>query len=264
MKRLASLALILALLSACASNPPQSFDHTQGGPATGTLTVFAAASLTEAFSEMATAFEAAHPGVDVALNFAGSNTLRAQIEQGAQADVFASANTKEMDSLVKIGLVNVDKKIAFLTNRLVVITPENNPAGLATFEELARPNLKLVLAAEEVPVGRYARLMLDNVGAEFKAHALANTVSNETTVKQVVAKVQLGEADAGIVYASDAVAASELPVIEIPDEFNVLAEYPIATLKNAPHRELADEFVAFVLSPEGQASLQKWGFSPVQ
>jgi len=254
MKRIALPTLTLALLSACASNTPQ--------PATGTLTVFAAASLTEAFSEMATAFEAIHPGVDVALNFAGSNTLRAQIEQGAQVDVFASANTKEMDSLVEIGLVNMDKKIVFLTNRSVVITPENNPAGLATLEELARPNLKLVLAAQEVPVGRYARLMLDNFGAGFKAKVLANVVSNETTVKQVVAKIQLGEADAGIVYASDAVAAPKLPVIEIPAEWNVLAEYPIATLKNAHHRELADEFVAFVLSPDGQAILMKWGFSP--
>jgi molybdate transport system substrate-binding protein len=254
MRRIASLTLTLALLSACASNAPK--------PATTTLTVFAAASLTEAFSEMATAFEAAHPSVDVALNFAGSNTLRAQIEQGAQADVFASANTKEMDSLVEIGLVNVDKKSVFLTNRLVVITPENNPAGLSNLEELARPNLKLVLAAEEVPIGRYARLILDNVGAEFKAHALANVVSNETTVKQVVAKVQLGEADAGLVYASDAVAAPELPVIEIPAEWNVVAEYPIAPLVHAPHPELADAFVAFVLSPEGQSILQKWGFSP--
>jgi len=258
MKRIASMILTLALSSACASNAHQPFDHTQGRPATTTLTVFAAASLTEAFSEMATVFESAYPGVDVALNFAGSNTLRAQIEQGAQADVFASANIKEMDALVEIGLVNVDKKTVFLTNRLLVITPKYNPAGLSNLEELARPNLKLVLAAEEVPVGRYARLMLDNVGPEFKALVLANVVSNETTVKQVLAKVQLGEADAGIVYASDAVAAPELPVIEIPPEFNVLAEYPIAPLIHAPHPELADAFVAFVLAPEGQAILKKW------
>ena len=246
------MILTLALSSACASNSPQ--------PATTTLTVFAAASLTEAFGEMATVFEADHPGVEVTLNFAGSNILRAQIEQGAQADVFASANIKEMDSLIKIGLVNVDKKIVFLTNNLVVIIPVDNPAGLSNFEELTRPNLKLVLAAEEVPVGRYARLMLDNAGPDFKAKVLANTVSNETTVKQVVAKVQLGEADAGIVYASDAVAAPELPVIEISPEFNVLAEYPIAPLANAPQPKLAEEFVAFVLSPKGQPILKKWGF----
>jgi molybdate transport system substrate-binding protein len=226
------------------------------------LTVFAAASLTEAFSEMAVAFEAVHPDVEVMLNFAGSNTLRAQIEQGAQADVFASANTREMDALVADRLVNTQQ--IFLTNQLVVVMPKGNPANLNTFNDLARPGLKLVLAAEDVPVGRYARLMLENTGEEFKLKVLANVVSNESTVKQVLTKVQLGEADAGIVYASDAVSAPELPVIEIPSELNVLAEYPIATLKNAPNPELADVFIAFVLSSRGQAILQKWGFTSIE
>jgi len=254
MKQFSSLLIILVLLSACASNDPKI--------ASVKLTVFAAASLTESFSEIATAFEASHPGVDVSFNFAGSNTLRAQIEQGAQADVFASANTNEMDALVTDGLADMPR--IFLTNRLVIITPANNPANLSTADDLARADLKLVLAAEEVPVGRYARLMLDNVGAGFKTQVLTNVVSNENSVKQVVAKVQLGEADAGIVYASDAVAAPGLPVIEIPVEWSVLAEYPIAALKDAPQPELAAEFVAFVLSSEGQAILQKWGFTPKQ
>ena len=254
MSRIPSLILTLVLLSACASNDPQ--------PAPETVTVFAAASLTEAFSEITTAFEASHPGVDMSLSFAGSNTLRAQIEQGAGADVFASANTKEMDALVTSGLVTEGAPQPFLTNRLVVITPADNPAKLSNFNELARPGLKLVLATEEVPVGRYARQMLENAGADFKARVLANVVSNETDVKQVLAKVQLGEADAGIVYESDAVAAPELPVIDVPAEWNVLAKYPIAALKHAPHPDLANEFVAFVLSPDGQAILKKWGFSP--
>ena len=265
MKRFAALILILGLSSACASNAPRPASSLRGAPVLSsqrkTLTVFAAASLTEAFSEMATAFEAANPGVDVALNFAGSNTLRAQIEQGAMADVFASANTKEMEKLTEIGLVNVDEKVDFLSNNLVIITSKNNPAMLTTFEELARPGLKLVLAAEDVPAGGYARQVLDNVGPDFKTQVLANVVSNESTVKQVVAKVQLGEADAGIVYASDAVATPELHVIEIPIEWNVLAKYPIAPLVAAPHPELADAFVAFVLSQKGQVILQKWGFS---
>jgi molybdate transport system substrate-binding protein len=253
MKRILVLILTLFLLSACASDTLQ--------PAPVTLTVFAAASRSESFSEMATTFEESHPGVEVSLNFAGSNTLRAQIEQGANADVFASANNKEMEALVTDGLINADSPQIFLTNRLVVIMPANNPARLSTFNDLALPGLKLVLAAEEVPVGRYSRLMLENVGTDFKSQTLANVVSNENSVKQVVAKVQLGEADAGIVYASDAVAAPELPVIEIPSELNVQAEYPIAALKVAPHPELADEFVAFILSSEGQTVLQKWGFS---
>ena len=225
------------------------------------LTVFAAASLTEAFGEIATAFEASHPGVDVILNLAGSNTLRAQIEQGSQADVFASANTREMDALVASGLVTPNVPRIFLTNRLVVIAPADNPAGIASIDNLTQPGLKLVLAAEAVPIGRYSRLVLDNVNAEFETQVLGNVVSNENTVKQVLAKVQLGEADAGMVYASDAVAAPELTLIEIPTEWNVLAEYPIASLRNAPQPELADEFVSFVLSSEGQAILMIWGFS---
>jgi molybdate transport system substrate-binding protein len=241
--------VLLLSLSAC--------DNSRHGK---TLTVFAAASLTEAFSEMAVAFEASHTDVEVMLNFAGSNTLRAQIAQGAQADVFASANIREMDALAADGLVNTQQ--IFLTNQLVVVMPEGNPANLNTFNDLARPGLKLVLAAEDVPVGRYARLMLDNAGQEFKSQVLANVVSNENTVKQVLAKVQLGEADVGFVYMSDSASAPELPVIKIPSEWNVLAEYPIAVLKDAPHPELAAEFVGFVLSPEGQAILQKWGFTP--
>lgn len=268
MKRIALLILMLVLTSACVSNT--SSDQPQGGPVSvsppsqRTLSVFAAASLTEAFGEIALRFETSHPGVNVSLNFAGSNTLRAQIEAGAQADVFASASTKEMELLVSNGLVQAGKSQIFLTNRLVVITSAGNPAGLSRLEDLARPGLKLVLAAEEVPVGRYARQMLDNAGAQLRDKVLLNVVSNENTVKQVVAKVQLGEADAGIVYASDAVATPELPVIEIPVEWNVLAVYPIASLKDSPHPELAGEFVAFVLSSQGQSILQKWGFSSVQ
>jgi molybdate transport system substrate-binding protein len=261
MKHFASLLLSLVILSACVSSPSKPAPDLSGQQTT--LTVFAAASLTDAFGEMAYTFESSHPGVDVALNFAGSNTLRAQIEQGARADVFASANKKEMEKLTEVGLVNVNEKTAFLRNHLVVIIPQNNPAMLSSFEELSRPGLKLVLAAEEVPAGRYARQMLDNVGVDFKDQVLANVVSNETDVKQVVTKVQLGEADAGIVYASDAVAAPELSVIEIPAKWNVLAEYPIASLENAPNPELADEFITFVLSPEGGAILQKWGFTPI-
>lgn len=259
MKQLVFLVMTLVLLGACVSNAPlpapvKSYPHK-------TLTVFAAASLTDAFAEIAASFELANPGVDVALNFAGSNTLRAQIEAGAQAGVFASANVKEMDTLIDWGLVNHDATHIFLSNRLVVIVPERNPAELSKFEDLARPGLKLVMAAEEVPAGQYTRQVLDKVGLDFKNRVLANIVSYETDVKQVSAKVQLGEADAGIVYASDAVAAPELLLIQIPARWNVLAEYPIAPLKDAPEPELSAQFVAFVLSPEGQAILQKWGFS---
>jgi molybdate transport system substrate-binding protein len=137
---------------------------------------------------------------------------------------------------------------------------------LEKLEDLARPGIKLVLAAEEVPVGRYARQALDNMsqqlGSDFKEKVLANVVSNEDNVKQVVAKVQLGEADAGIVYTSDAVAAPELKTIEIPAELNVIAQYPIATLTKSTNADLATAFIEYVLSSNGQSVLQKWGFAP--
>jgi molybdate transport system substrate-binding protein len=237
-------------------------------PELRTLTVFAAASLTDAFTEIGEAFESANPGLTVTFNFAGSQGLRTQIEEGAPADVFASANTKEMDMLVSGAFVAEGTPQFFLANRLVVILPANNPAALTKLEDLASSGLKLVLAAEEVPVGNYARQSLermnDQFGSDFKDKVLANVVSNEDNVKQVVAKVQLGEADAGIVYMSDAVAAPDLQAIEIPAGLNVIAQYPIAPLTRSPHADLAAEFAAYVLSPDGQSMLQKWGFAPVQ
>jgi molybdate transport system substrate-binding protein len=234
-------------------------------PEPRTLNVFAAASLTDAFTEIGRNFESANPGVTLVFNFAGSQALRTQIEEGAPADVFASANQSEMDTLVAGAHVVEGSPQVFLNNKLVVILPENNPAGLVDLEDLASSGLKLVFAAEEVPVGRYSRQALDQMnsqfGSDFKDKVLANVVSNEDNVKQVVAKVQLGEADAGIVYTSDAVAAPELKTIEIPAELNVVAEYPIATVARSASAELADGFIAYVLSDAGQAILQKWGFA---
>jgi molybdate transport system substrate-binding protein len=231
-----------------------------------TLNVFAAASLTDAFTEIGKNFEAANPGVTVTFNFAGSQALRTQIEEGAPADVFASANKTEMDNLITGTLVAQDASKVFLNNKLVIILPSNNPAAMEKLEDLAKPGIKLILAAEEVPVGKYARQVLDlmngSFGSDFKDKVLANVVSNEDNVKQVVAKVQLGEGDAGIVYTSDAVAAPDLKTIEIPAELNVIAKYPVAPLTKSAHAELATAFVNYVLSPDGQAVLQKWGFAP--
>lgn len=233
-----------------------------------TLHVFAAASLTDAFTEIGKSFEAANPGTTVGFNFSGSQALRTQIEEGAPADVFASANKKEMDALIADALINQDAPQQFLTNQLVIILPANNTAGLEKPEDLARPGIKLVLAAEEVPVGKYARQVFDNMnrgfGTDFKDKVFANVVSNEDNVRQVVAKVQLGEADAGIVYTSDAVAAPDLKTIEIPASMNVIAAYPIAPLARSKNSDLARSFIAYVLSADGQAILQKWGFSPAQ
>lgn len=259
MKRILSvLTFLTILISACTPTPVT---------ASRTLTVFAAASLTDAFIEIGKNFEATRPGVTVTFNFAGSQTLRTQVEQGAPVDVFASASGKEMDTLVAGKFVAEGTPQIFLTNKLVVLLPANNPASLQTLEDLARLGIKLVLAAEEVPVGNYARQSLEKMnasfGADFKHKVLANVVSNEDNVKQVVAKVQLGEADAGIVYTSDVVAALDLKSIEIPVDLNVITKYPIAALTASPNANLAADFIAYVLSPEGQAILTKWGFGPI-
>ncbi len=261
MKHLLSFMLIVTVtITACGSPAPTT------GSEPVTLTVFAASSLTDAFTEIGAAFETANPGVTVTFNFAGSQALRTQIEEGAPVDVFASANTKEMDILVSNGFIEHGTPLLFLTNKLVVILPADNPAEIASLEDLAKPGTKLVFAAEEVPVGNYSRqaleLMNATYGADFKDKVIANIVSNEDNVKQVLAKVQLGEADAGIVYTSDAVAAPELQNIEIPVEVNVLAKYPIAALNESAHAEVSEAFIAYALSEEGQAVLAKWGFGP--
>jgi molybdate transport system substrate-binding protein len=288
MKRILSLVLLLALfLVGCApaatptaapTEPPATEAPTTvptdtAVPPTATsepatLNVFAAASLTDAFTEIGKNFEAAHPAVTVTFNFAGSQALRTQIEEGAPADVFASASGKEMDTLVTGTLVADGTSKVFLNNKLVVILPADNPAALEKLEDLAKPGIKIVLAAEEVPVGNYARQSLDlmngSFGTDFKDKVLANVVSNEDNVKQVVSKVQLGEADAGIVYTSDAVAAPDLKTIEIPTELNIIAKYPIAPLVKSENADLAKSFIDYVLSAEGQAVLAKWGFAPPQ
>ena len=205
----------------------------------------------------------------MAFNFANAQVLSIQIIQGAAADVFASANHTYMDNLVTANLVAQGTPKDFVTNVLEVILPPNNPAKVQTLLNLARPGLKLILEDKSVPAGAYSLQILDNLskdatyGADFKTKVLANVVSYETDVKQIVAKVQLGEGDAGIVFVTDAIAAPTLKTIVIPANFNVIAKYPIAALTNAPQSELASEFVAYVLSADGQATMKKWGFTPV-
>lgn len=236
------------------------------GSSPRTLTVFAAASLTQAFEQIGRDFESQHKGVHITFSFAGSQALRTQIEQGAPADAFASANSDDMQAVVNAGYVDRSAVQPLLTNRLEVILPADNPAGLSTLEDLARPGLKLVMAAPDVPVGKYARQALRRMdaafGTGFSQRVLANVVSQEDNVKQVVAKVQLGEADAGLVYVSDAVAAPDLKTLEIPPQLNVTAEYFVAPLKGAHDAGLAALFVEYVRSPAAESLLAKWGFGP--
>jgi molybdate transport system substrate-binding protein len=234
------------------------------------INVFAAASLTEAFGQLATLAQQRHPGWRVDLQFAGSQQLAMQIEQGAPADVFASADEHWMSHLRDRGLL-AGEPLDFAHNRLVVIVPKANPGRVEHVEDLARPGIKLVLGAAAVPVGRYSREVLDNLsrtapfGRDYREHVLRNLVSEEQDVKGVVAKVQLGEADAGMVYGSDVTAkvAAAVRILPIPGAQNVTATYPIAALKNAADLEAARAFVELVLSPEGQRVLREQGLIPV-
>lgn len=234
-----------------------------------TLVVFAAASLTDAFQELGRAFEHRHPGVTVQFNFAGSQQLAAQLDQGAGADVFASADERWMAHAQTGGLV-AGAPAVFARNRLVVVVPAANPGRIDRLADLARPGLKLVVAAAAVPAGRYTRQALERIAAvpgassDYERRVLANVVSEEENVKAVVAKVQLGEADAGIVYRSDVTAAvaTRVRVLEIPDAQNVIASYPIAVLAGAGRPALAREFTALVASPAGQDVLRRHGLLP--
>ncbi len=227
------------------------------------LVVFAASSLTESFEEVAAAFAAEHD-VDVILNFAGSSTLSTQIVQGAPADVFASADEAQMEVVAEAGLLSGAPQ-TFAQNRLVVVTPKDSP--VETLQDLAEPGALLVLAGPNVPAGRYALSVLENLneryGADFSERVLANLVSEETNVRQVAAKVGLGEADAALVYATDAAALRGVEVLEIPAAYNVAARYPIAVLEDSKQPELASAFAEFVQT-SAQGILAERGFSPAQ
>jgi molybdate transport system substrate-binding protein len=280
-------ALILALVSACAAPatpaptaPPATAVPTQptaaptAAPTTApaasssTLTVFAASSLTAAFGDIGKNFQTANPGTTVTFNFAGSQQLAQQIGQGAPADVFASANGAQMDVVIKSGQVVSGTTRTFVRNRLVVIYPTANPGGVTKLQDLAKPGLKIVLADKSVPVGGYALTFLSKASASpdftptYSQTVLASVVSYETDVKQVLAKVSLGEADAGIVYTTDITpdAAGKVGRLDIPDALNTIATYPIGVIKGSPNAALAQKFMDYVLSADGQAVLAKWGY----
>jgi len=236
-----------------------------------TLVVFAAASLTDAFEAIGTEFEAAYPDTTVVFNFAGSATLAAQLAQGAPADVFASANPQQMAVAQAAGRISGDPQI-FAYNELTVVLPADNPAQIQTLADLANPGIGLILAAPGVPVRDYTNLALmqlsqtSNLPDTFAEQVLSNRVSEEANVRQVVAKVVLGEADAGIVYASDITPdiQDRVLTLTIPPEANIRAEYPIAMTDDTPEPERAAAFISFVLSQQSQSILTQWGLRSVE
>ncbi len=256
-------AVIAVSLAAVAAACGSSASGSQSGSTT--LTVLAAASLNWVFPKIAAEFSKTHPDVSVRFSFAGTDALLAQIDQGSPGDVFAGASSRYGRQLFQERLV--ERPRAFATNRLVVIVPPANPAGIASPRDLAKPGIKLVVGAEAVPVGTYTRKALANLddlyGPSYFQSVLANVVSNEDNVEGVLTKVRLGEADAGFAYVTDAKAVGgSIRSIQLPAEAQAVATYPIAVIGSSGHRGAARRFETFVLSPAGQRLLSNAGFGP--
>ncbi|MEU7551824.1 molybdate ABC transporter substrate-binding protein [Streptomyces sp. NPDC044571] len=249
-------ALLVPALAACGSDDTKADAAApSASPSAGTraanLTVLAASSLTDVFKTAGAAYEKAHPGTKITFSFAGSQELAAQVKQGAPADALVTADTKTMDALG----VETNGASVIAKNRLVIATGKGNPFKVAGLKDLANTKIKVVLAAPEVPVGRYGKQILDAQKIEVKP------VSQEPNVRAVLSKVELGEADAGLVYKTDsAKSADKVATVEIPDDQNAVASYPAATLKQSKDAEAAAAFVAWLSTPEAQKILQDAGF----
>jgi molybdate transport system substrate-binding protein len=243
LKRLAALVAASLLAASCGGDEDGAAGDLEG------ITVFAAASLTEVFQEIAP---------DVTFNFAGSDELATQIREGAPADVYAAAGPHYPDELVEEGLI--EKPQVFATNRLVLIVPADNPAGIESVEDLVADGVKVVVGAEGVPIGDYTRTVLESMGM---ADVLDNVASNEEDVKGVVGKITSGAADAGFVYVTDATAAGDdVEAIELPEEAQAVVRYPIAVVADSENAEAAQEFVDLILGEDGREALADAGFGP--
>lgn len=230
--------------------------------------MFAASSLTDAFNDMAAGFQRANPNARVTFSFGASSQLATQLGQGARADAFASADQTQMDNAKKADAV-AGPDTVFARNRLIIITPKDNPKKIAAVKDLGNDGVKFVTAQTTVPIGQYTLQMLDKasadalIGSDLKSKVEGNTVSREDNVRQVVSKVQLGEADAAVVYSTDATpqVRDQLHIIQVPDAFQVLAAYPIAVARGG-NSAGGEAWVNYVRGQQGQATLAKWGFLP--
>jgi molybdate transport system substrate-binding protein len=269
----ALLLLLVVILAGCGGAGSSGSGGGNGGSGGGgeqqggTLTILAASSLTDAFGELGKTFEQQNPGTTVKTSFGASSDLLAQIQQGAPADVFASAAEEEMNTAVKDGLVS-GKPVVFVKNREVVMVPKDNPANIQSLEDLSKPGTKLVLAEKGVPAADYAVEILDKAdkvyGSGFKQKVLSNVVSREADVRASVNRVVVGDADATFGYASDYTPdiRDKVKIIPIPENLNIIAIYPIAILKGAKQPALAKKWVDLVTSSKGQQVLKKQGFEP--
>lgn len=256
----ASRRLATALVAVVGVAAPACTSTATGGATP--LSVFAASSLTESFEALERDFEAEHPSIDLQLTFAGSQVLRLQIEQGAPADVFASANEAHLEALAAADITG--PRQTFATGGLVVIVPASNPAGIQSFAQLPDGE-RIVVGTPDVPVGVYTRQMLDRaaneLGPQFAARVRAHVVSEESNVRLVRAKVELGEADAAIVYGTEAAASTRVDVVPIPASIDVRARYSIATVLGSARLTAAKTFTDHVLSDAGQQTLHAHGFA---
>ncbi|MCI0633667.1 MAG: molybdate ABC transporter substrate-binding protein [Actinobacteria bacterium] len=261
-RRVSALIASMTLVFAACGNSDDGSGTGAGGTAAEEteLTVSAAASLTDAFTEIGDAFEARHEALTVTFNFGPSDGLATQINEGAPVDVFASASGTWMDAVQEEG-PGVSGRADFARNRLAIVVPTDNPAGIEDISDLTEDDLQLVIAAEGVPAGDYARVIFASAG--ISEAALANVVSNAEDVRAVVTAVASGEADAGVVYVTDVTAdvADRVTLIEIPDEINVIATYPIAVVTGSQEADLAQGFVDYVLG-DGHQILADHGFLP--
>lgn len=250
------VAMVVAavLLTACGSSGENASASPSATPLSGTVSVFAAASLTDAFNALGTSFQGANSVVTVKFNFAGTPTLVTQIEQGAPADVFASADTTNMDKLTGDGFTAGTAQV-FARNKLEIVVAHGNPKGITGLADLAKSGVIYITEGPTVPAGKYALQALKMAGVTVTPKSL------ETDVKSVVSKIELGEADVGIVYTTDVTAAgSKVQGVPIPDADNVIATYPIVAVKATTNAAASNAFVAYVLSAAGQAKLQSFGF----
>jgi molybdate transport system substrate-binding protein len=258
MRFLAVACVPALMLAACGEDDDDGSSSTTEAPAGGAtlegdLTVFAAASLTDAFDEVGAAFEEANPDVSIEFNYGASSALREQIMAGAPADVFASANTSNMDPVVDAGAA-IDPQ-DFVTNQLQIVVPAGNPGGVTGLDDFDNADLLIGLCAEEVPCGEFGREALAN------AQVTPSVDTNEPDVRALLTKVEAGELDAGIVYVTDVMAAGDaVDGLDIPADVNVTATYPIAALSDAGNAEVAAAFIEFVLSGDGQELLESYGF----